>query len=1127
MKGKKLIFTVCITTLVFCSAHADDISDVVRAAIRRTQNTSQTSSRLHATSTPVPATTISDTTTQTDAQSASTVSQSTISRVTNAMSKTGTAVRERTNSAGTVSRTAASSSADTNVGRTTGVIQRSAGDKKSRQTASISARSGNTTSSGTPASVQRTTATRTVVSPLTKSTKSAGTVDSTSNRTTSARVATTSGAQARNTATGTARSATNTTARPSLDNQKKCREIYYNCMDELCANKDAQLKRCACSSRISEFNKIKQNLSNVEDKMLTFNQRLLTVNMDKEDAAALYKATEGEIAYNKADMSESKRTLDEIAKKLNTSFDDSNFDSSLTAISLSLNTDLAFDNLDSTQGASATAKSGTALYSAALPMCREMAQEVCTTDELSIAEGGYLALIEQDCNTVYKSYQAQTEQAHTKVLEGNALLDMSRLDIYQKRNSDDLLTCKGKILDKLTDDSVCGSNMGKCLDVSGRYIDPTTGEAFLTESLSNLSTLITRPTGNETWTSRPSNGTFVTFLNSKKKYLSSAMENCQDIADQVWNSFLDDALSQIKIAQDKKLEEVRQSCTTLTTQCLSTTATTISEFDARALSTFGIQADKTVNAMCASVKRACTALMQDASEDASKSWDAGMSEIATAKTYETVRQTCREVGRACIIQACTSISGNFGLCEDINNSINRKSILNRDSCWKEVYDCVASTGSDTINNILKQLYPEETFDITKENEKNNSPFYKTIYGYTTITSNNEDCVSKPNQTNCIENICAESSSNADYRACRITESIWGNCNAAANTDSNGTYYKNQIITTDKEGNNVDTLLAWFAQNTGTANATDSCRDTTCPAGQSSAFTSDHQSHICASTEKIDSCGVACIKSGASQYPQTQTSEETDTSICCLSGITDSFGNCGSGEIKLVSVNIANIKYKPTEYKPTKFEPADTYNILVPKEGTKVTPIAIYTKTISNIYNNKEITVGATVLLVCLGDVKTIYPTGDVETIYPEEEKPQLKCNGRYVSIIVAIEQLLSNATENLVPDSRIGIYFDPIFEANCTNGNTQTSNITNKVYYVANNKCPATYTISVPDFYWAQQAYTDGSTDTLYLHDINADDTTDTTNGKVWISKLKNWEVSYDVKTQQCSRSATTDDSGN
>ncbi len=621
-------------------------------------------------------------------------------------------------------------------------------------------------------------------------------------------------------------------------------------MDEFCANKDSQLKRCACSARATEFDDVQAQLSAAEDKLLDFSQRLLTVSMDKEDAEALYQATEGELAFNQEDTSASKKLLDEIANKLNTTFDTSNFDTNLSPISLGLNVDAAFDNLDSLSGASTTAKSGTALYSAALPVCREMAMEVCTESELAIAESGYQMLIEQDCNTVARAYETQKNQTREQILESSALLDMSRLNDYQTRNSDDILTCKRKMLDMLSSTSVCGENLEQCLDISGRYIDPSTGEAILTSNLVNLGHLITRPTGNQLWTDVPGNEKFVSYLDSKKMFLESATENCEDIAPVVWDQFVEDALAQIKLAQDKKLEEVRQSCTTLTTQCLSDAAESLEDFDARALSIFGVDADKTVKQMCAQIQTACTALLDEI--DAGDDWSSGMTEIATDKTYDTIMKTCREVGRNCIIQSCKAISGNFGLCTDIQTSVNRKSIINRTACWNEVVDCVRDAGDDAIAQITELLGERGIVTETADDGVSGPNYYSYLYGISTpvITSGGgtasqddgtatqatgddaaEECKTGTGD-NCIYDICyAEcrepNSTSPECLTCRMAESIWGNCELAPNTILDPDEHNRiKIPETDQEA----TLMAWFAKNTNTADAIDSCRDTSCGPG---------------------------------------------------------------------------------------------------------------------------------------------------------------------------------------------------------------------------------------------------------------------------------------------------------
>jgi len=705
-------------------------------------------------------------------------------------------------------------------------------------------------------------------------------------------------------------------------------------MDEFCANKDAQLKRCACSARVNDFDGIKQQLEKFDDKMLDFNQRLLTVNMDKEDVKAMFSATEGELAFNQKDMSESKKILDEIAGKLNTKFDSSNFDSNLSTLSWSLNADSAFDSVDSMMGAGTTTKNGTALYSAALPVCREMAMEVCTEDEFAIAQSGYQMAIEQDCNTVSKSYESQAEQAKEKIRDGSALLDMSRLDIYQKRNSDDILTCKKKMLDMLTNASVCGTDLGKCLDISGRYIDPSTGEAFLTMDLVNLGTLITRPTANQTWTTVPGNDKFVKYLNSKKSLLASAMENCTDISDYVWDEFVEDALAQIKLAQEQKLEDMRQSCTTLTTQCMTDTLESLADFDARALSIFGVSADKTAKAMCADITNACSALLESTGDN---NWGQGITEIADNKTYETILQTCREVGRACIIQACKSTSGNFGLCEDLQTSVNRKSIINRTACWDEVVACVKNAGEDSLRNIMA---PGQRIELDA-----NKTFYEYLYGTGVEITNGEhnsttiatydidphksqnycevrpllDENEQPTGLNCVYDICANecgfdnnnytNTESFECRACRLAERIWGNCEVKETIDltKNNMHNKIKIPASDDKA----TLLSWFAKNTGTDNMDDSCRNSICGIGYSASY--DTNGNLVCIPSYYNVNGEICTPG---KYPQIEIQGEFKN--CCSDGSTP--GQTLDGESNICCLNnvknissITNLDTNSTNY----------------------------------------------------------------------------------------------------------------------------------------------------------------------------------------------------------------------
>ena len=814
-------------------------------------------------------------------------------------------------------------------------------------------------------------------------------------------------------------------------NYQECREVYNNCMDEFCANKDSQLKRCACSSRVNEFDSVKQQLNEIEEKMLDFNQRLLTVNMDAEDAEALFEATEGELAFNKEDETDSKKLLDEIAEKLNASFDDENFNQSLNAINLSLNMDAAFDTVDPLLGASTTSKTGTALYNAALPVCREMALEICSQEELDIIESGYQMLIEQDCNTVAKAYETQQDQAREKIFESGALLDMARLDIYQKRNSDDILTCKKKMLDMLTDNSVCGDNLGKCLDTTGRYIDPSTGEAFLTVDLVNLGNLITRPAPDQTWTNTPGNEAFVSFLNSKKKFLEPAMENCQDISDYVWDEFIEDALAQIKLAQEQKLEDMRQSCTTLTTQCLTETADSIEDFDSRALSVFGVTADRTVKEICSGVQQACTALLETTGGDSD--WIGGMTDIATDKTYDTILQTCREIGKNCMIQACKSISGNFGLCENVQNSINRKSIINRYSCWEEVVNCVVDAGQSAIDNVTARLVENKIID------SETGTFYKYLYGNEidiTITNtqeasnacsalaiNQEDGTSQA--FNCIYDICATEcgydSDTDSYgtkdsfscKACRIAESLWGNCEVLPTTNLQSSKSHNRIKYTDSK---KETLLYWFAKNTSTESRADSCRDTTCPIGYR-AQTDENGNISCYSSSNFTDDGVMCPEN-FERIEITLEGLANNITNCCkkttadgdVSGTLDFNGNCCKEESPK-KVNNLNWETTTSYFRTGQTATTIPRGLCTPNAPNNLVAAAV-------VKDNAEY-VDGTYFLICSGGETSFEDQGGA---FPNGKT--IRCAGEYVLVNKTTGQYIRPTTTN--QSENYYLYYDSV-----------------------------------------------------------------------------------------------------
>ncbi|MBR5904680.1 MAG: hypothetical protein IKZ49_04065 [Alphaproteobacteria bacterium] len=700
----------------------------------------------------------------------------------------------------------------------------------------------------------------------------------------------------------TGRSATKTISRATrtqamLDSEKiaklknntysKCKTLFYECMDEFCANKDSNLRRCACSSRIHEFDKIKKQLSDAEDKMLDFNQRLLSVSLSKEDAAAINVASEGEIGFNQKDKSESEKLLQKITNTLN-SDGNSKLNNDLSAISLSLDVDSAFDSIDSASGIATTTKNGVELYNAVLPTCIEMAKEVCSESNLDIVQGNYKMAIQQDCETVSKSYSTQYTNAINKINESSALLDMARLNTYQSKNSDDVLTCRKKILEQLYNPAVCGNDLYKCLDTTGQYINPATGEAFLSTNLYDITTLLTAPVGDETWATKTQNEKFVAFLNSKKEYLTTATSQCQNMVPVIWKDFLNDALGKIKLAQNAKLEEIRQSCTTLVAECRSNATKNLSDFDARALSTFKVLADTTIASLCQSVQNSCLSLMK-ASGGGEDFWNTGIDNIAKDTSFDAIIETCTTLGKDCIIQQCNGTSGNFALCQKYTSQP-RRAILSRSACWNEVLDCVKQSVYINKVNEKNTLIVRQT--LSDDGKSGRYDYYEQLYGEDVANNLSEE-------NNGVPEFCEPSD-----KACLIAEQIWGNCehnplNTAIKTftDDNNDEEENSIKATNKiliPAIGAESLLSWLAKNTDTTESIDSCSAYKCPVNY-------HYNSVKKSCSMLFNGGKVCgyNKTSSDNSPsQPKTIDEVistieGTSNYCSGGKSsiDSFGNC--------------------------------------------------------------------------------------------------------------------------------------------------------------------------------------------------------------------------------------------
>lgn len=410
-----------------------------------------------------------------------------------------------------------------------------------------------------------------------------------SNRGTTARATTNTSKSNRNTTARTTNRSVNQTpvsrsaiARAASDTEKnipqtrtgaeyeRCKTAYFTCMDQFCTLKNDDFRRCSCNDRVLELTEIRDVMTQAGEKLTVFTENLDVIGMTAAQATAMITASEGENALT-ADTSASKALLQAIMNSIRG--EDSTVGgkyTDLNSINISFDTANAFGNADS--GQIIASYNGQNLYNAVYPQCREAVRADCNDASLQRAITAYLMAIEQDCNTVQTAIQENQKKMKSAIREGNAMLDLARIENRQKHNSYDVTTCLTNVESAILSEEVCGANYHKCLD-NGEFIDVTTGAPIAgVANFYKLEEMLTFQTGVDASEQKLSkinrNRQFVANFESKtKKFAEPVLDKCVENADLVWSEYLDKALLDIFYAQRAKVAEIKQGCFDFVSSC--------------------------------------------------------------------------------------------------------------------------------------------------------------------------------------------------------------------------------------------------------------------------------------------------------------------------------------------------------------------------------------------------------------------------------------------------------------------------------------------------------------------------------------------------------------------------------
>ncbi len=387
-----------------------------------------------------------------------------------------------------------------------------------------------------------------------------------------------------------------------------CRESYNTCMDQFCAGANDTYRRCICSNKYKDFADMEAALSSAKTMLQSFaDNNLKNVGLTADEVGAMGTATSGELATT-TDSSAAAAMLEEIGDLLSgkakpaqqpttLDFSNLNFDAAMNDVWAGT------DALNSSTK-DLTSLTGEDLYNEVNTQCTQLSASSCESQATAqMVRSAYNLLISQDCQAYSKGIDAQKEQVAQKVRDANKLLRDARLDEYRSHNSASMNECITKVRNDILNDAACGANFKRCLDFTGMYIDSNTGEPIYSPNLFQLASQIKLENTNAS-----ENKTFLAGLESFKNRATASLDSCRDDATAVWDAFKSQALIEIAQAQDKKLQEVKDSCVMTMKDCYDSTTEALNSFDDTTSQRTTALSAQASAAMCKDKVLACAAL---------------------------------------------------------------------------------------------------------------------------------------------------------------------------------------------------------------------------------------------------------------------------------------------------------------------------------------------------------------------------------------------------------------------------------------------------------------------------------------------------------------------------------------
>ncbi|MDE5615589.1 MAG: hypothetical protein K2I81_02020 [Alphaproteobacteria bacterium] len=373
-----------------------------------------------------------------------------------------------------------------------------------------------------------------------------------------------------------ARAATTTASNTFGTGYNTCRDAYFSCMDQFCAKQNDTYRRCVCSARLNDIQARERTLSQTSDQLQDFKDlNIEVIPKTGAEVKAMLNATAGEtIAANARDKSDSAQKLAGISEVLS--------NTKSKALSTQGTLDIAGDinaiwaTTDLASGAQIANLTGESLYNAVHSQCVELIASQCaSTATLNMVVSAYGMYIENDCTALSTALDKKYTQANAAIRAAESEMHTARLENYDAHNSTSINDCIAQVRKDITADTACGTNYVHCLDVSGRYLNRDTGEPIYTADFYQLESSISL---SGDILNNQANRMIVNELNNKRAFAARGLETCRDLADEVWDEFMRQAITEIYQGQHERIRQVKNECLDVVNQCYDTQSQSLKDF---------------------------------------------------------------------------------------------------------------------------------------------------------------------------------------------------------------------------------------------------------------------------------------------------------------------------------------------------------------------------------------------------------------------------------------------------------------------------------------------------------------------------------------------------------------------